>query len=83
MGLLEMLADVMESIGQDAASPVPGLFTLATIVRLLESRGYPGKGRDQALSPRQRAEVKRMLDRYYEKRVIGRQHFYGSRIGEY
>jgi len=81
MGLLEMLAEVMESIGEDAASPVPGLFTLATIIRLLECRGYPGKGKDETLSPRQRAEVKRMLDRYYEKRVIGRQRLYGSRIG--
>jgi len=81
--LLELLADIMESIGEDAASPVPGLITLATIMRMLEARGYPGKGKNGALSPRQRAEVKRMLDSYFGKKVIGHQYLYGPRIGNY
>ncbi len=83
MRLLELLTDIVESIGQDAASPVPGLITLATIVRMLEFRGYPGKGKNEALSPRQRAEVKRMLDSYFERRVVGRQYLYRPRIGNY
>jgi len=83
MRLMELLADIVESIGQDATSPIPGLITLATIIRMLESLGYPGKGKNETLSSMQRAKVKRMLNSYFERRVVGRQCLYGPRISNY
>lgn len=79
MTLLELLSDIMESIAEDAASPIPGFLALATILRMVEFRGYEGKGKGGALSPRQRAEIKRMLDEYYEKRIAQGRPYYGSR----
>jgi hypothetical protein len=77
MALLELLSDIMESIVEDAASPIPGFLALATILRMVEFRGYEGKGEGGALSPRQRAEIERMLDSHYEKRIARGRPYYG------
>jgi hypothetical protein len=67
MDLLDLIGDLLDSIGDDISSGSPGFHTAATIVRALTGRGY-GKGRNDTFTRAQIGQIRRLLDEYSEER---------------